>query len=154
MVNKVKGFTLIEVVLVLAVGSLIFGMAFIAYGQASANRRDSQRRADLGKIAGELENYAADNNGNYPYSVGFVGGTFENNFIPEYVENLKDPGGASYFSINSNEVGGISYFPKKWGAEYDPAKFCDNSTNLPSGTKDYVIKMKLEKGETCRDSRQ
>ncbi|MBP9738093.1 prepilin-type N-terminal cleavage/methylation domain-containing protein, partial [Candidatus Saccharibacteria bacterium] len=41
--NNKKGFTLIEVVLVLAIGGLIFLLAFIAFQQVSANRRDTQR---------------------------------------------------------------------------------------------------------------
>ncbi len=55
-----KGFTLIEVVLVLAIGGLIFLLAFIAFQQVSANRRDTQRRADAGRVLAELQNYIGD----------------------------------------------------------------------------------------------
>lgn len=49
-VNK-KGFTLIEVVLVLAIGGLIFLLAFLAFQQVSRNRRDTQRRSDVARMA-------------------------------------------------------------------------------------------------------
>ena len=57
--NK-KGFTLIEVVLVLAIGGLIFLLAFLAFQQVSVNRRDTQRRSDAGRIVAELQNYQGD----------------------------------------------------------------------------------------------
>ncbi len=61
-----KGFTLIEVVLVLAIGGLIFLMAFIAFQQTQRQRRDTQRRADAALITSELQNYAGDYNGRLP----------------------------------------------------------------------------------------
>ena len=54
------GFTLIEVVLVLAIGGLIFLLAFIAFQQVSTNRRDTQRRNDAGRVIAELQNAAGD----------------------------------------------------------------------------------------------
>ncbi len=63
--NK-KGFTLIEVVLVLAIGGLIFLLAFLAYQQVSRNRRDTQRRSDTARVVAELENYKADGRTTYP----------------------------------------------------------------------------------------
>ncbi len=149
-----KAFTLIEVVLVLAVGSLIFAMAFIAFSQASINRRDTQRRADLGKIAGEIENYAADNNGKYPDGSSFE--VINTDFTAEYIGSLKDPGGELYSSIKDNDAPGhIVYLPEKeWGGNYKSGgTFCDGS-ELPLNNRDYVIRMKLEKGDVCRDSRQ
>lgn len=67
MFNKKRsaGFTLIEVVLVLAIGGLIFLLAFIAFQQVSRNRRDTQRRSDMGRVIAELQNYYADNS-KYP----------------------------------------------------------------------------------------
>ncbi len=62
--NK-KGFTLIEVVLVLAIGGLIFLLAFLAFRQVTVNRRDTQRRADGARIIAELQNYYVTN-GKYP----------------------------------------------------------------------------------------
>jgi prepilin-type N-terminal cleavage/methylation domain-containing protein len=60
--NK-KGFTLIEVVLVLAIGGLIFLLAFLAFRNASVNRRDTQRRSDAGRFISEGANYSSDASG-------------------------------------------------------------------------------------------
>ncbi len=56
-----EGFTLIEVVLVLAIGGLIFLLAFLAFRQVTVNRRDTQRRADAARIIVELQNYYTNN---------------------------------------------------------------------------------------------
>ncbi|MFO0970940.1 MAG: prepilin-type N-terminal cleavage/methylation domain-containing protein [Candidatus Saccharimonadales bacterium] len=157
--KDIVGFTLIEVILVLAVGSLIFAMAFVAYGQASANRRDSQRRADLAKIAGELENYAADNNGKYPTYVVNNGSEEFKNFKTEYIPSLKDPSSDTPYietiaqdGYASAAPGSISYYPENFfGLKI--MTMCDGG-KINGNNRDYVIRMKLEKGETCRDSRQ
>ena len=42
-----KGFTIIEVVLVLAIAGLIFLMVFVALPQLQSSQRDTQRRQDM-----------------------------------------------------------------------------------------------------------
>lgn len=64
--NKQSGFTLIEVVLVLAIGALIILMALLAFGGAQRGRRDTARTNAAGTLASALEQYAANNNGTYP----------------------------------------------------------------------------------------
>lgn len=54
------GFTLIEVVLVLAIGGLIFLLAFLAFEQVGRNRRDSQRRQDARRILALAEEWATN----------------------------------------------------------------------------------------------
>lgn len=63
--RKQQGFTLIEVVLVLAIGGLVFLLAFLAFQQVSINRRDTQRRSDAARFVAELQNYYS-NTGQYP----------------------------------------------------------------------------------------
>lgn len=64
------GFTIIEVVLVLAIAGLIFLIVFLALPALQRNQRDTQRRSGLGRIITRLENYKVNNNGNYPLDVG------------------------------------------------------------------------------------
>lgn len=63
--NK-KGFTIIEVVLVLAIGGLIFLMVFIALPSLRASQRDTQRRQDSSIIAAAVREYMSNNKGNLP----------------------------------------------------------------------------------------
>lgn len=48
--NKTQGFTIIEVVLVLAIAGLIFLMVFIALPALQRSQRDTQRRDDVARF--------------------------------------------------------------------------------------------------------
>ena len=58
-----KGFTIIEVVLVLAIAGLIFLMVFIAWPALQRSQRDTQRRNDYSMLSTAISNYATNNNG-------------------------------------------------------------------------------------------
>ena len=73
--NRKAGFTIIEVVLVLAIAGLIFLMVFIAVPALQASQRDAQRRSDVGVIVGAVKNYMKNNNGKAPPDSGWVDGT-------------------------------------------------------------------------------
>ena len=61
-----KGFTIMEVVLVLAIAGLIFAMVFIALPALQRSQRDTQRRRDAGIVAAAVRQYMANNSGNGP----------------------------------------------------------------------------------------
>ena len=63
--NK-KGFTIIEIVLVLAIAGLIFLMVFIALPALQRAQRDTQIRQDVGNIKAALESYKSNNKGKLP----------------------------------------------------------------------------------------
>lgn len=63
--NK-KGFTIIEVVLVLAIAGLIFLMVFVALPALQRSQRDTQRRQDYADLASAISNYTTNNNGKLP----------------------------------------------------------------------------------------
>lgn len=158
-VNKTKsnkaGFTLIEVVLVLAIGGLIFLLAFLAFGQATKNRRDTQRRSDAVMLIAELENSRGDGlnltNPNQlgPFLVSYLngtdnlinGGTFTNNNITYFVTiSSSDPTG----TVNSGNA-----FISLFGG----VKCNGNTFSTPTGNaRDYAVVVKLEKGQACRDN--
>lgn len=63
--NK-KGFTIVEVSLVLAIAGLIFLMAFIAVPSLQTQRRDTQRREDVTKVVKLITDYQANHRGALP----------------------------------------------------------------------------------------
>lgn len=69
--NKQSGFTLIEVVLVLAIGALIILMAVLAFSGAQRSRRDTARANLAGSIQAAVEQAAANTGGTYPDDAGF-----------------------------------------------------------------------------------
>ena len=56
-----SGFTIIEVVLVLAIAGLIFLAVFIALPALQRGQRDTQRRSDAGTFMSQLQSYATNN---------------------------------------------------------------------------------------------
>ena len=63
---KQKGFTIIEVVLVLAIAALIFLMVFIALPALQRNQRDTARKQELGKVISAVATYQSNHRGANP----------------------------------------------------------------------------------------
>ena len=83
-----KGFTLIEIVLVLAIAGLLLVVVFLAVGGAQRSRRDAQRSSDVARVAAVLETYASNTDGAYPgnqnkFNLALTG--------PYKVANANDP---------------------------------------------------------------
>ena len=66
------GFTIIEVVLVLAIAGLIFLMVFIALPALQRSQRDTQRRDDLARVTDAIAQFQTNNNGRLPSSDKFT----------------------------------------------------------------------------------
>ncbi len=60
------GFTIIEVLIVLAIAALILVVVLIAVPQLQQNQRNNARQAVANRIVAEVNNYAGNNNGEYP----------------------------------------------------------------------------------------
>ncbi len=63
---KERGFTIIEVVLVLAIAALIFLMIFIALPALQRSQRDTARKNDVSIVSAAVNSYASANRGNLP----------------------------------------------------------------------------------------
>ena len=61
-----KGFTIIEVVLVLAIAGLIFLMVFIALPNMQRSQRDTQRRNDYAAFSSGVTTWVTNNTGQMP----------------------------------------------------------------------------------------
>ena len=74
-----KGFTIIEVALVLAIAGLIFLVVFLALPALQRSQRDTARRQDAGRIVSALQNCMSDNQADltncYVTSTGGINGT-------------------------------------------------------------------------------
>lgn len=68
LLKKQRGFTIIEVMIVLAIAGLILVVVLIAVPQLQRNQRNSARQSILGRVDTELANYSGNNNGNIPDS--------------------------------------------------------------------------------------
>lgn len=88
--QKEKGFTIIEVVLVLAIAGLIFLMVFIALPALQRNQRDTQRRNDVGRVQTAIASYSSANRGSIPTNWT----TFTTQYLSVGGDSFIDPSGA------------------------------------------------------------
>ena len=100
------GFTIIEVVLVLAIAGLIFLMVFIALPALQRNQRDTQRKNDISRFQEAVERYKANNKGQLPWGLESIGvalstNNFGNNYLKTNQGEWRDPSGISY-AISAN----------------------------------------------------
>ena len=65
-IKSKKGFTIIEVVLVLAIAGLIFLMVFIALPNMQMSQRNTRRRNDYSALSTMITTFVSNNNGNMP----------------------------------------------------------------------------------------
>lgn len=77
MLNKIKnrkqeGFTIIEVLIVLAIAGLIMLIVFLAVPALQRNSRNTQRKNDVAAIQGAISNFLSNNNGAMPTQMGYV----------------------------------------------------------------------------------
>ncbi|MBR2831238.1 type II secretion system protein [Candidatus Saccharibacteria bacterium] len=94
--NKKKGFTIIEVVLVLAIAGLIFLMVFVAFPQLQRNQRDTQRRNDMARFLTAVMNYQTNNRNKLPFVAGenyIASDKNSTNTITKFVSNYLNVGG-------------------------------------------------------------
>ena len=97
MKKTTTGFTIIEVVLVLAIAGLIFLMVFLALPALQRQQRDTQRRSDASRVATNLTNWKSNNNGQLPLAAN------EASFVTSYLKaatEFKSPATQATYAIS------------------------------------------------------
>lgn len=146
--NKEKGFTIIEVVLVLAIAGLIFLMVFIALPALQRNQRDSQRKNDMGRVQTAVQNYQSNNRNKLP-SDAVLNASPESSsgFIAQYLtvggDSFSDPDGTDY----TFKAGTASNFDHV--VYYTRGAVCEGeSLKTGQGPQKIAFQYKLEGGGT------
>lgn len=86
--NTKEGFTIIEVVLVLAIAGLIFLMIFIAWPALQRSQRDTARKNDLNTVASAVASYRSNNRGNNPTGAASLNAYIDN--LGQYPKSSAD----------------------------------------------------------------
>lgn len=99
--HKKSGFTIIEVVLVLAIAALIFLIVFLAVPTLQKNQRDTQRRSDMARMISQLQSYQSNHAGSVPAATNGTGAGEITSFITKYMASgsgtaFTSPGGNPY----------------------------------------------------------
>ena len=94
---KKRGFTIIEVVLVLAIAGLIFLMVFIALPALQRSQRNTRRRQDMARISTAFTQYLSSNS-QLPAKGDGSSRQFDYSFVPHYIdENVVSASGKTGF---------------------------------------------------------
>lgn len=165
--DRKQGFTIIEVVLVLAIAGLIFLMVFLALPALQKGQRDTQRREDLSRISTQINSYSSNARGKIPdtgnlsnFVENYLGGdqvTAANTAGPEYTDpsgNETDPDAGYVIAYNDattvNATVGTVYYGA--GVTCDD----DNPGQVVAGkARNYALRVALENQSTpyCIDNR-
>lgn len=151
--QKEKGFTIIEVVLVLAIAGLIFMMVFIALPSLQRSQRDASRKSDLSRVITQISNFSSANRGNLPTNWG----TFTTQYLTTAGDTFIDPSGANSsdsdattyaFSSNTGDLNGTFNSTDTQNVMYYAVGYtCDSGGAITaSGSRKVAIRMYLEGG--------
>jgi prepilin-type N-terminal cleavage/methylation domain-containing protein len=139
-----KGFTIIEVVLVLAIAGLIFLMVFIALPALQRNQRDTQRKNDLSRAVTAVQNFQSNNRNSLPEGTNEAWATFADEYLRTDTDVFADPAEGDYvFSYRTDtdtptELSSTIYV--------HGSAACDGENVVASGDNKVAFSMKLEGG--------
>lgn len=153
--NKDSGFTIIEVVLVLAIAGLIFLVVFLALPALQRSQRDSQRRSDLGRFMAQLETYASNNSGAYP-TAAVANAAFKTGYLTNNGAQWSDPTiGTTYVVTAATAATTVSADPDGT-VYYNTGLQCgasEGSFAAATGTRNIAAMIPLENGLAyCQDN--
>lgn len=150
---KQKGFTIIEVVLVLAIAALIFLMVFIALPALQSSQRDTARKNDASIVAAAVNSWSGNNRGKTINSTDTTVLPGIRSYATSLSDNTTEITLVTEFSATRTAVDGVATI-------YMAAKCAGSAggggVTLAQGTKrQYAVVTKLESGNGagyCLDS--
>ena len=148
-----RGFTIIDVVLVLAIAGLICLMVFLAWPALQRSQRDAQRRSDVTRFVSQVNSYATNNKGSIPKTdTGSI-----NSFLDSYMKRgngeFKDPQTGNNYSVVTGVAQQGSATTEKM--VYATSAQCDgeNIVAKSGSPRSFAVKVQLEgSGAFCKDN--
>ncbi len=145
-----SGFTIIEVMIVLAIAGLIMVIALIAIPQLQRNQRNTSRRSIMSRISTEINNYASNNNGELPTGGGAatdattgIEGGFRTRYLGSTV-NIDDPQSGDPMNpvaqSNNADVPAVGVVNYKSGAK------CNGEAVIDGTSREFALWTQLEGG--------
>ena len=144
-----KGFTIIEVVLVLAIAGLIFLMVFLALPSLQRSQRDTQRKNDLSRVQSAINSYQSNNRGQIP-TVEQANNALKNGYLKANNDQFKDPNGKEYeFTATDPQGNYNSNTENSNKVQYAIGSVCNGeSLTAGQGNRKVALRMQLEGGGT------
>ncbi len=154
--KKQNGFTIIEVMIVLAIAGLIMVIALIAIPQLQRNQRNTARKSIVARVSTELGNYSSNNNGRLPGPSDIV--SFTERYLTADTVDLRDPKTGDqmqivYYSDADAEAGDIAPTTDLGSMSYRTGVTCDGESLASGSARTFALWTTLEGGSTfCTDN--
>lgn len=159
--RKEKGFTIIEVVLVLAIAALILLMAILAFPALLRNQKDTQRKSDLNRAITSVTNYQTNNRNALPGTTAAQWLAFENSYLLINGDNFMDPSGVNTSQTPTTPgyvftLSAVGAVVPAWDQAttqnviyFTTGAICGNGgTTVAAGSTKVALRMALEGGGT------
>jgi len=131
-----KGFTTIELLLILVVVLILGGLVATNYQSVQEHTRDNTRRSDITILQGDVEIYQAET-GEYPTLANLNSNSFRSAHFKDFDNNvLKDPRGKLQILVATPKAHAYAYQPQ-------PAGCTNAGDNVCTG---YILTATLEQG--------
>jgi prepilin-type N-terminal cleavage/methylation domain-containing protein len=151
-----KGFTIIEVMIVLAIAGVIIAAVLIAVPQLQRNQRNTSRKAVVGRVKTEVDNYVGNNNGSAPVSAAALA-----SLATRYLTgvDIKDPKTGSdmtlvYETTAGNYTAGLPFKGVEAQISYKDGEICDGENAAAGSGRQYAVWTILEGGAVyCLDNK-
>ena len=113
-----KGFTIIEIMIVLAIAALILLIVFLAIPALQRSSRNTSRKSDAGHVSSAVNNYVSNNNGSVPTIANWGGANGDCNTIISDAGNLSQYSAANGFACGGStaSTGSLNQFRINTGA--------------------------------------
>lgn len=144
--TKERGFTIIEVVLVLAIAALIFLMIFIALPALQRGQRDTARKQDANSVVSAINSWSGNHRGSLPTEGD------EDQFNEDYVKNLNQyaQGTAVDLVTSAPDEVGLDQVIVVLGSRCN-----DNGTDVEGGTlrtAAVLVQLEASNATVCTDA--
>lgn len=129
-----KGFTIIEVVLVLAIAGLIFLMVFVALPALQRNQRDTARKNDASTVVAAINSFKSNSRGELP----------DQGELIDYVDTLSEYDKEDAISVRDNAA-----LPSEDGFDeilVIEGHKCDGGKAVPGTSRQMAVLLRLESG--------
>lgn len=151
--KRSEGFTIIEVMIVLAIAALILVVVLVAIPQLQRNQRNQARQSIAARIVTEINNYAGNNNGRYPGAEEVEWGGFVARYLDD--DSTADP-------LTGDNIGSGTAFDAEAAipdlepgeAVYRTGRICNGEASEEGETRNFSYQVALEGGAVyCLDNR-